>query len=507
MGKTIFLLSFLVFYSYTLAQVSHTQGDWVKRKNTASHQGFLFSDSSKVFSIDFHNNRFSGKQALYTNVFDKKSGIFLESVLLATMDGKDQKSQLKEVFSLRESFYTVSTMNPKTESASVTIHKVDILGNVSQSLQIDLQSHGYTNDSEFKIITDNAETVFIVAQNIPQTESKKQRLIIECYDDNLFLKWRRTVEFPDKSKQFVLSDFNFDGENKITFTGQNIVDLYQPDLQISNLKQNTYFLFQYNYDKDQLQEIELDLNQRFIIELKIKTSDSSIIVCGIYSKTKSFEPQGIFNLLLDEKFRLKSNNLHDFTEDDLKMLVNSQKRKSKKNKFELQLHSVLLFDDGEFMLLTEEFQKEWDVANNREIDGNNYTETFIYGNILHFKFDQYGQWEKSGVITKRQTSVNDDGVYSSISAAKSNTKNIVILFNDNPKNIENGNSGSPVATAGQKTFLRSVQITQSGVQTTKVITSSSRFKRITPTKSSQLLDGKTYLLSEKRRKMSLIIVE
>lgn len=507
MGKTILLLSFLVFYSYTFAQVSHTQGDWVKRKNSASHQGFLFSDSSNVFSIDFHNNHFIGKQALYTNVFDKKSGLFKESVLLTSMDGKDQKSELKEVFSLRESFYTVSTMNPKTESAAVTIQKVDKFGNVSQSLQINLQSHGYTNESEFKIITDKTETSFILAQNIPQSESKKQILIIECYDHNLVLKWTRTVEFRDKTKQFALTDFNFDGENRITFTGQNIVDLYQPDLQISNLKQNTYFLFQYKYDKDQLQEIELDLNERFIIEMKIKTTDSSILVCGTYSKTKSFEPQGIFNLFLDENFRLKSNCLHDFTEDDLKMLVNSQKRKSKKNRFELQLHSVLLFDDGEFMLLTEEFQKEWDVANNREIDGNNYTETFIYGNILHFKFDQYGQWGKSGVITKRQTSVNDDGEYSSFSAAKSNANNIVILFNDNPKNIEKSISESRVAAAGRKTFLRSVQITQSGVQTTKVITSSSRFKNITPTKSSQLLDGKTYLLSERRRKMSLIIVE
>ena len=114
--------------------------------------------------------------------------------------------------------------------------------------------------------------------------------------------------------------------------------------------------------------------------------------------------------------------------------------------------------------------------------------------------------KNSSVIKKRQVSINDDGAYSSFNASANQT-DIFIFYNDNPKNTNSNAFDQNNAITGRKKYMKLVHLNKNGTSSYQALTSGSKSAKIESQKSGQLLDGRTYMLYIKRRKMALIWID
>jgi|TARA_R110000737_G_scaffold351247_1_gene392863 hypothetical protein len=512
MQKISQFVLFLLLSNSLWSQMDIKQGDWDTPATKGTHQGFVMSDSNFVYSIDYQNNTFRNEQRLTASLYDKKTLKFHSSFDIIPEKKEGYDLNLTQIFSVNQSIVLVIVENKKDRSNEKRIILQRILPNGTKEKEIiadTLPSQQNVNE-DFQVIVDQNETGFVICTNYPVSLEENQKLKITAFNSDLTQKWRKTVEFPNKEKQYIFTDWRYDGGTKVFFLSRHIIDMYQIDMEFSPLNQNTYFLWGYDFSKDKLKEIELSLNQRFIHKITIEKDKDRWLVAGIFANDKNFQSDGVFNLILDSSWSVISHRLHNFNyEENLAFSKQSNARKADKKNKTIQIKSIERFENGEFALIGEEYFKEIEEPNDGRMTTTNFTEIFHYVNISVYWFDSIGMIKGVYIIPKNQISINDQGVYSSYTLAK-NKKDLFFFYNDNPKNLsgQNPTADNPKPISGfRKIYLKSVQINNKGVTKNKIVFSSSRKAHIRPKKGSQMPDGITYFLVQKNRKNALLTIE
>jgi hypothetical protein len=508
MTKWFILFLFINLSFLGKTQISVQQGDFARHKNALTHQGFLFADSLYSYSIDYQSENFLSGPKLLANQFDKKTQGFLKTIDLSPEKNEDIELQILQIFSLENNFITVSTQKPKGGDKKLVIEKRDAQGNRLKTISLNFQLYDNNLNENIEIVTDKVEKHLIICNNIPPTAESDQQIILCKLDGELNTIWTDTVSFPDREKQFLFSDWKFDGNNRIYFIGRHIANLFQPDLAFSSLTENSQYLFAYFHETKKVREVELSLNQRFINKLETELDSNRWIIAGTYSTDKSFKLDGVFSLILNLDLEKQAHSIHDFSESELK-LFNTLSPVDKKKKFsdELLLKSIQIMDNGEFALVGEEFRKEWQEPLESRMSSNNFTEIFYYQNIFIFWFNKKGQVTKTASIPKNQISNNDEGRYSSFYLTNTGTK-LLLFYNDNPKNREAMDVTAQIKSYSphKKSYLNCAEMNSNGSVMETIIIPPTKRLNFQPSKGGLLLDGKTYFLQQKRARMSLIMI-
>jgi|GEM_PF-1560201 hypothetical protein len=508
-----FLLCFvlLIFEGFTFGQMNIALGEWSQQTSKGKHQGFVMTDSSYVYSIDFSNNNFRNDQKLIAKVYDKKSLKFQNSFDIAPEKKDGSDIELVQIFSIRQTMVLVMVENLKSQPKEKRILLQLIRSNGLREAPIiadTLPSQQNVNE-DFHVVVDKNETGFVICTNYPVSLDENQKLKITAFNPDLSQKWNKTIAFPNKEKQYIFTDWRYDGEGKLFFLSRHIIDMYQADMEFSTLSQNTYFLWGYNHAKDKLREIELSLNQRFIHEITIEQADNRWLVAGIFANDKNFHSDGVFNLILDSVWGVVSHKIHNFTEEETHNYAQFTDPKSAhKGIDEIQIIDIIRLQNGEFALIGEEFFKEIAEPNDERMSTSNFTEVLHYQNISVFWFGINGDLKGIYCIPKNQISTNDAGEYSSFAFAHKDN-NIYFFFNEHSKNLaeERPNGLNPKPLSGfRKMYVKGVQINNKGVMRNKTIFGSSRRVRIKPKSGSQMLDHSVYFLAQKKRKNALLRV-
>jgi hypothetical protein len=505
LGLFFFLISF-----YGFSQMTTKQGPWVELKSKATHQGFVMTDSNYVYAIDFMRNNLRQEQKLFVNVYDKKTLDFHNKLDISPTPREGVEIELTEIFSIRQTMIIVMVETLESEQKRIVLQSINSEGKRGVEIIVDtLPSEKNVND-DFEIVVDKEESSFAICINYPVSRNENQKLKITTFDSDLKFKWTKVVEFPQKEKQFIFSDWRYDGDQQVYFLARYIIDLYQPEYEFTNLNQNTYYLWGYDHQKDKLKEIELSLNQRFINKISMQIDSSRWLICGIYANDKKFHSDGVFSLILDKQMKVTSHNLHDFTVEEKRSfhLLTSEKT-DKKGFDDVQLKSIEVMQNGDLVLVGEEFRKEVELANDGRMNSVNLTELYYYENIALFWLNNTGVLNGIYTIPKNQISINDQGYFSSYQLAKTED-NLFVFYNDSPRNLNpNGNYVNQLkpVNAMRKMYVKGVQIDRKGIQRQEVITPPSSRHRVRPSIAGQLLDQSFYLLSQKRKSRALFKVE
>jgi len=508
-----FLLCFIlfIFEGFAFGQMNIDLGKWSQQANKGKHQGFVMADSNYVYSIDFSNNNFRNEQKLIAKVYDKKSLEFQNSFDIAPEKKDGSDIELVQIFSIHQTMVLVMVENLKDQPKEKRILLQLIRSNGSRDAPIiadTLPSQQNVNE-DFQVVVDKNETGFVICTNYPVSLDHNQKLKITAFNPDLNQKWNKSVVFPNKEKQYIFTDWRYDGGTKVFFLSRHIIDMYQADMEFSTLSQNTYFLWGYNYTQDKLKEIELSLNQRFIHKITIEQDDNRWLVAGVFANDKNFHSDGVFNLILDSVWGVVSHKIYNFTEEESHNYAQFTDPKSThKGIDEIQLTNIIGLQNGEFVLIGEEFFKEITEPNDGRMSPSNFTEVFHYQNISLFWFETNGNLKGIYCIPKNQISTNDAGEYSSFALAH-DEHNIYFFFNDHSKNLsaERPNELNPKPLSGfRKMYVKGVQINNKGVIHNKAVYTSSRRVRIKPKSGNQMLDHSVYFLAQKKRKNALLRV-
>ncbi len=508
MLKWYFLFLFILISFAGNSQISIKQGEWTHHKNALTHQGFLFADSLFTYSIDYQSGNFLSGPKLLANQFDKKTQAFVKNIDLSPQKKDNNEIKILQIFSLENNFITVYTLKPNVGDKRLVLEKISGSGQHIKTVEFDFKSYENNLNENVEVLTDKLETRMVICNNIPPTAENDQELTITTLDSDLNSLWVDTVKFPNRDQQFLLSDWKFDGKNRLFFIGRHISNLFQPDMAYSSLKENSQFLFGYNHETGKLREVELSLNQRFINKTQTELDANQWIIAGTFSTDKTFRLDGVFSLILNLDMETQTHTIHDFTASEQKLFTTlSQVDKKKKFSDELVLKSIQIMDNGEFALIGEEYRKEWQEPMESRMSSNNFTEVFYYQNILVFWFNKKGIVSKVSNVPKNQVSANDGGRNSSFHVSNTGEK-LLFFYNDNPKNRELTDVTAPLKTftPNKKGYVNCTEINSGSSRIETIIVPTTRHIKMQPVKASFLLDDITYFLREKRRRMALIMV-
>lgn len=510
--KKILVFLFVAFCGTPIwGQINVSQGEWVKQETKGTHQGFVMTDSNFLYSIDYYNNNFRNEQKLIAKVYDKKKLIPHNSFDIAPEKKSGREIDLVQIFSVQQSMVLVMVENSKSDSFQkrILLQLIHPDGTREEPVIADTLPSQQNVNEDFQVIVDKEEKGFIICINYPVSIEYNQKLKITAFNSDLSQKWRKTVTFPNKEKQFIFTDWRYDGGNKVFFLSRHIIDMYQADMEFASIDQNKYFLWGYDNQADKLKEIELSLNKRFIHKITIEQDENRWVVAGIYANDKYFHSDGVFNLLLDSTWNVVSHTIHNLTvEENQNYAQYSDPKSTRKGIDDIQIKNIVPMKNGEFAVIGEEFYKEIEDPIDGRMSTSNFTEVLHYQNISIFWFEKSGEFKGLYCIPKNQISTNDNGTYSSYAMA-TNNEEVFLFFNDHPKNMSPdksyGMNPKPLSEF-RKMYLKCVQINSKGILKANPVTSSSRKARIRPKNGSQLLDQSTYFLIQKGKKNSAVKV-
>lgn len=225
---------------------------------------------------------------------------------------------------------------------------------------------------------------------------------------------------------------------------------------------------------DKPMSFQLKVSGEHITDINFEELETGgIQVVGFYS-TKGQGQNGVYNLIYDSKFNLISETKQEFPLDF--MVQHSSERAKKKAKKkeakgkEMEMHSYTIDDiieheDGTVTMIAEEFY----IYTTTTTDQNGATRTvthYIYGNIIMVKYDKDGAVDWMELIPKNQHST-DGGYYSGYAMMQLSNGNIVLVFNDDPRNSFYEQSGmfytwNSVRKSTKRTDVVFYEITEEG---------------------------------------------
>lgn len=472
-----------------------------------SHQGFILSDSTGVYSIQYQRTFLGDDQRLYLHQYGTASLNFVRSTEIFPAGIAKKDFELKEIFSIKDQLLLVMTEVVSEEQKRVVLQVINKDGTHQKRIIADtLPSQKSLND-DFEIVVDDKEENFLIATDFPISSDTNQILQLRAFGSDLKEKWVKKIVFPDLTKQFLFSDWQFDGEGKVFFLARHVVDLFQQEAGIEEATQNSYHMWGYDRVTDRVKEVEVALNNRYILQLNMRFKKNQWVLAGLYSGQQINETKGIFNLILDSNLSLQNHFLHDFTTKEYERFgINRYSFNSKLSGLEfMDLQGIEILENGDFVLYGEETQKVLEEPS--EMRGvQSFNEVFYQNDLTLFWFNERGKEMRIKQINKRQISVNDGGDFGSF-FLQAKDSSVQVFYNENPKVFDDVDAlikGTKTTFGGSKLALVMVELNGKDDRNTYQLTRAKKTHRIRPTIGAHLLNGKTYFMVQKRRKKAVL---
>lgn len=503
---------YLLFFSFLLylsihGQIEIKHGDWTKRKLGTIHLDFVLADSSNVYTI---NDRNLGSPSI--SVFDKNTLDFHYDIPVKTDPAKES---LTHIFSMQKSIFTIVEEKNQESQVIIMLNRIDLKGEITQKTSLDTLPDQDLRDAYEIVVNKNEDALLYIKQGSIKSQNH-QKIELKSFNSSMQETWSKEIIFQDKEKHYLLTNWSFTGKDKLSFTGRAIMDVYKPESEYSATNQNIHFLFNYNQKEDKFREIEISLYRKFIDKIAFKQNDSTTLVSGFFSNDKNFKTDGVFTLTFDEQFNRKSHSLHQFSNEELKHFSSNvlksqlKKNNSKRNYVnELLLHDLLILESGEYVLLAEEFRKEWEDPLNTVKQEVLKPSSFLYyyQNIHAVWIKRNGDFNNIQSVQKNQLARDGYNKHNSFQSAQSKDK-VYLFFNENPKNRERPNAMHLPISVNKKMFVQSIRLQSDRASIKKLITPPSKKTKVSVTLGGQLSDNIVYFLSQKGiRKKAVVKID
>lgn len=501
MKKHLLLLFSLALISGIQGQIVFQEGPTMKKKMGYTPVGFIFADSTKILSIDNSNQ---GKPLLKIHVQDS---FVLKKEIKLIPDGEFSNStRVTYLFSLQN--HPLAVYERKLASKDIEIYacKIESNGQLSPKMILDTLKKSETNE-EYTILVNENETSFLYLTEKQLAKNKQQEIQLKTYTSDLTRTTSDAFVLPDTKKQYIFSNWRYSSDNNLTFLARHILDLYKPGLEFAEAEENSYVLFNIDLKTKKTTEIEIRLHHRFIDKIDFVRQKERTVVSGIYANDKNFFPDGIFTLQFDSNLKKTNHLLHDFTKAELKMFHGKQRAtrgKKLADPFRKEfvadflIQKIVLLENGDFVVATEEYRKEWEdeiVSMSRD-RSSSQTCLFYHQNILLFWFSEAGNLKNSMVVEKNQVSQLENDPKNSFYLAK-NKNSLFLFFNENTKNLGASPLRQKITYTNKKKYLKYMQINSSGIQRTGAISSSPRKTGVFTQYGEQLQDQAVYFVRTK----------
>lgn len=397
--------------------------------------------------------------------------------------------------SLEINYYSIdkTTMKPSAKNKLVSIPKASVPTSSKLRYVMGIMRNMTNNEEKISGVnylrSPDKKTFYIVtiveekkkAKGGKKNKSETYLVYVNAFDNSFEPLWEKQEKVKFDNAGTAFTGIDADNIGNVYFTVKDYKEKRKGESKKQGIRNYEYKLFYISKDKEELQEVKLDLADKFVTEMNVKVFDDSVgAVCtGFYyddnSKRKQDNVSGAFVGLVDkDSNEMLDENFYEFGEDlysqDVKVktfnFFGKQKgaKKDEKGTEDIELRKVYVRPDGKIIVTGERYYM-YVVTTTTGTGTSRTTRTeyhYIHNDILVTCITPAGQTEWSVRIPKYQHQVNGTYLSSFIPIMVGN--NVYFIYNDHQDNTKLTTSGtfSYADLSGKKSAVVCVKVDEDG---------------------------------------------
>lgn len=504
--KLGFILLILMTKLFAFAQpINVVEGKTYARSKTESFNGFLGENGLEIYSMDYIYSNKRKKELIARKFFKADLSLIIEKDIFQNPLKENHYSDPFEILLIDGKIYLFSIFTHNKEQTTtfgLTIYNE----NLEQEHFEIIDSIAKLSSTNIIIQVSEDDQAILVSQNHPHKITSKEAVNLHCIDLAGKTLWKKElvsfntvsrvnvekVIFPSQNEVFLLCNYGFNNNRSASIDDVKLLT-------------NKYALWAYNKNINFLKEIDLRLKLKWVngVDIALK-ANGNLQISGFVNSARDFAIDALFNIELNKKYNVISNNYYKMTPEDLSLFKKKTNDKLQLNNYFLR-HLIPL-SDGSFYLVGEQYYTYLDRIYDPRTNTTSTTEHFNYEYILVAYFDNKGKIQWINRIPKIQNSTNDNGYYSSFSLFKKN-KDLYFIYNENNHNInleiDDIDNMKPLFNGRRNSWALS-KITSDGEMTRKSLNLETNNYLLNAKKSLQMTNDNMYLQGELGKKAKII---
>lgn len=417
----------LAYCSLGQAQYEVHQGASFRQQSRIQFQGILGEDTARIYAIDAEFGMRKLK-SIYLTTFDKlslkKTGSY--EIDLASQDSLNYEPA--EIVLFHNNILVVAQASLANDGGRVwKLFQLNHQGKTIKSSEITTIAHSKTPMVSPILHADEAQEVISLYIPFPNSTGAKQHWLVQLWSAELEKLAEVESTLPYRDKHFEMDDLQRHPLGEVALIGKQIQGIpIESDRQLK--MNNKFVLFIVDPVSRETVELELSLRDKWIRDAKLIHQANHWIVTGFYSDTQESGITGLYYLKLTASGELVAAVLNPFGTTKKSNLPEHTFGRGHYKSVDLVFRP-----NGQLVLIGEQQFKEITPRYDSRQDLTAYNDVFYFDELFIASFDDNGKLQNTRVLPKFQTSVNDQGAYSSIFVANT-AKSLVLLFNDHKNN-------------------------------------------------------------------------
>ena len=328
----------------------------------------------------------------------------------------------------------------------------------------------------FTVVTSRDSSKIVVFNRQPN-ENKQQEFSLTVFDSEFKELWSKEAKLPYSKKNFSIEDYQLDNQGNVYLLG---IIYTEGSNRLERRGKATYQYDVVAYRRDnamaEAYEYKIDMKDRFISDLSFKIADDGDLICaGFYSDKGAKSLKGSCFFKINPKthdrtsissrpfdFQFMTTNLSERNKERAKIAMEKGDKEAEPELYDYSIDKLITRSDGGVIMIAEQYFIDERLRNNNNFGYGNWGSPFYnpyayssiydpygyrngnnrqpdyyfnYNDIIVVNIQPDGEIAWSARIPKRQTSVNDFGMYSSYGMSIVADK-LYFVYNDDPKNLD-----------------------------------------------------------------------
>ena len=380
---------------------------------------------------------------------------------------------------------------------------------------------GFVNLYSLKMVNDR----IYVFHAAPESKSGSTLVSIHVFDKDFNIQWKHFRSLSYQEELFQPEDFDIDQSGTVRVMASIYKDKKRKVRQ--GQPNYEYHFFVFANEGNDFKEHSISLGEKLITDMKFSYRPNGDIACaGFYSDKFSMRKTntiaGAFYVILDpESSSIKHQNYKVFDQAFLSNFMTYNAAAKGKEIKNINLYDLHFLENGSAILLAEEYTEYEVNASMTSISysyqSSSYTKTittttinwknYEFDNIVVLKVNPDGVIDWVDLITKKQHTSADGGMYSSFATAYVGDK-IYLIYNDNPKNLTAAPGELHRFRKNKEAVVVCAEIDYKGYINKKALFSAREAETLTcPRSCKQVAENKMEIYGKKGKKIKWGILE
>jgi hypothetical protein len=305
----------------------------------------------------------------------------------------------------------------------------------------------YENDKisaqpEFQIVQSQNKKYLAITYDIPGSKQNQDSYGFAIIDTNLTVVHKGKYNLPFDGNMATINDYHLSNDGNFYM---NVTEHVNPNDRIfaRNFK-NYKAMHVYQIKSDTLSSFQLNFSGKRVEAIRMSSIDSLFTLTGLYSDRDAQGTTGVFYLTINTKNNVVNRQgFVPFSNELTRIQWSDQNRISGRNYndtwqtsnqlYEFRLRNMNLLPDGSIVGSVEQYYIYSRTNFDNRTGISNSVNYYYYDDIVAFKIGLNNNFDWCKTIEKSQSSINDNGPYSSYANYIDGNK-FCMIFNDNSKN-------------------------------------------------------------------------